>query len=213
MLDPIQLLLFVAAAALLALTPGPGIFYIAARTLAGGRAVGIASSVGTGLGGLVHVAADSVGVSALVLASAELFTALKLAGAAYLMWLGWRTLSKAGHEVIDGSVATDRVGPRRALRDGILVETLNPKTAAFFLAFISQFVQPNAAPVALQFILLGLISVALNTGVDILMALAAGRVRSAMAARSSLVKRLQQACGGAMIALGAGLALARRPAA
>ncbi|WP_292335029.1 LysE family transporter, partial [Mesorhizobium sp.] len=83
--------LYFAAALLLAITPGPGIFYVAARTLAGGRAEGVASSFGTGLGGMVHVLAGSLGVSALVLASAELFTALKLIGAVYLVWLGLRT--------------------------------------------------------------------------------------------------------------------------
>ena len=82
--DPGQLALFLAAALLLAVTPGPGIFYVAARALAGGRPEGIASCLGTGLGGTVHVLAGSVGVSALVLASAELFTALKLIGAVYL---------------------------------------------------------------------------------------------------------------------------------
>lgn len=89
--DPSQSALFLVAALLLAATPGPGIFYVAARTLAGDRAEGIASSLGTGLGGMVHVCAGALGVSALVLASAELFTALKLLGAAYLIWIGFRT--------------------------------------------------------------------------------------------------------------------------
>jgi len=93
--DFAQLALYIAAAFLLAITPGPGIFYVAARTLAGGRAEGIASSFGTGLGGMVHVLAGSLGVSAIVLASAELFTALKLVGAAYLVWLGLHTFQAA----------------------------------------------------------------------------------------------------------------------
>src|SRR5947209_5275198 len=86
---------FLAAASILAITPGPGLFYVAARTLAGGRAEGVASSFGTGLGGLVHVVAGAFGVSAIVLASAELFTALKLLGAMYLVWLGIRTFVTA----------------------------------------------------------------------------------------------------------------------
>ena len=84
-----QLALYFAAAIVLAVTPGSGIFYVAARKLGGGRAEGVASSFGTGLGGMVHVLAGSVGVSAIVLASAELFTTLKLIGAAYLIWLGF----------------------------------------------------------------------------------------------------------------------------
>jgi len=116
--DLTQLALYVAAALVLAVTPGPGIFYVAARTLAGGRAEGVASSFGTGLGGMAHVLAGSLGVSALVLASADLFTALKLIGAAYLLWLGLRTLQSAGREAslaLDGGSAAPPIGPRRAL--------------------------------------------------------------------------------------------------
>src|SRR5215210_1762573 len=98
--DPAQLALYFAAAFVLAITPGPGIFYVAARTLAGGRAEGVASSFGTGLGGMVHVLAGSLGVSAVVLASAELFTALKLVGAAYLLWLGLRTFQSARRDAL-----------------------------------------------------------------------------------------------------------------
>src|ERR671921_267939 len=100
MLDLTQLTLYFAAALLLAVTPGPGIFYVAARTLAGGRPEGVASSFGTGLGGMVHVLAGSLGVSAIVLASAELFTALKLSGAAYLVWIGLQTLQAARRDAL-----------------------------------------------------------------------------------------------------------------
>jgi threonine/homoserine/homoserine lactone efflux protein len=93
--DLSQLALYFVAALVLALTPGPGILYVAARTLAGARAEGVASSFGTGLGGMVHVLAGSLGVSAIVLASTELFIALKLIGAAYLAWLGLRAFQSA----------------------------------------------------------------------------------------------------------------------
>lgn len=128
--DPAHLALYAAAALLLAVTPGPGIFYVAARTLAGGRAEGIASSFGTGLGGMVHVLAGSLGVSALVLASAELFTALKLIGAAYLVWLGLRTVLAARREaasVLAGGAGTLPIGAAQAFREGVVVEGLNPK--------------------------------------------------------------------------------------
>lgn len=209
--DQAQLVLYLAAALLLAVTPGPGIFYVAARTLAGGRAEGVASSLGTGLGGMVHVLAGSLGVSAIVLASAELFTALKLVGAAYLIWLGIRTLRSARREASMASMVTAPVGPRRAFREGVLVEALNPKTAGFFLAFIPQFLDPAAGHVALQFVALGFVSVALNTLADIVVALAASAVRQGAAARPSLIRRLREASGAAMIALGIGLAAARRP--
>jgi threonine/homoserine/homoserine lactone efflux protein len=210
-----QLILFFAAALLLAITPGPGIFYVAARTLAGGRAEGVASTLGTGLGGMVHVLAGSLGVSAIVLASAELFTALKLIGAAYLVWIGFRTFQSARRDAaaaLNGTVAPVSVGPRRAFREGVLVEAMNPKTAAFFLAFIPQFVDPMRGPVALQFLLLGFVSVALNTLADLVVAFAASRIREGAAARPGLIRRLREVSGSAMIALGIGLALARRPA-
>ncbi len=234
MIDPTQFALFLAAAIVLAVTPGPGIFYVAARTLAGGRAEGVASSFGTGLGGLVHVAAGALGVSAVVLASAELFTLLKLVGAAYLVWLGVRAILAARREaflldraihVSGGSASDDRaqggsvsaMGVGRAFREGVLVEALNPKTAAFFLAFIPQFVE-TAGPMALgsvagQFVVLGVVSVALNTGADVVVAFLAGRIRAGAGARPLLVRRLREGAGSAMVALGVGLALARRPGA
>lgn len=202
--------LFLAAALLLAVTPGPGLFYVAARTLAGGRAEGIASSLGTGIGGMAHVLAGSLGVSALVLASAELFNALKWAGALYLVWLGWRSIRAARADALPGTAAP-AMGVRRAFREGVVVEALNPKTAAFFLAFIPQFVDPASGHAGLQFVLLGAISVALNTLADIAVALAAGRLRDGATARPGLVRRLREASGAAMIALGLGLALAKRP--
>jgi threonine/homoserine/homoserine lactone efflux protein len=164
---------------------------------------------------MVHVLAGGLGVSAIVLASAELFTALKLLGAAYLAWVGFRTLRSARRDaasVLRGGEATPPLGARRAFREGILVEALNPKTAAFFLAFVPQFVDPQGS-VALQFVALGFVSVMLNTLADVLVAFAASGIRDGAAARPGLVRRLREASGAAMIALGLGLALARRPAA
>jgi len=210
-----QLALYFAAAFLLAVTPGPGIFYVAARSLAGGRAEGIASSFGTGLGGMVHVVAGSVGVSAIVLASAELFAVLKLIGAAYLIWLGIRTFQSARRDAaaaLSGDAAAPPIGSRRAFREGVVVEALNPKTAAFFLAFIPQFVDPTVGSVAVQFVVLGFISVALNTLADIVVAFAASRIREGAVARPALIRRLREVSAAAMVALGIGLALAKRPA-
>lgn len=213
--DLTQLALFFAAALLLAVTPGPGIFYVAARTLAGGRAEGVASSFGTGLGGMVHVLAGGLGVSAIVLTSAELFATLKLVGAVYLVWIGLRTIRSARRDAsaaLHGGAAAPPVGPRRAFREGVLVEALNPKTAAFFLAFVLQFVDPAQGAVAVQFVVLGFLSVTLNTLADIVVAFGASRIRDGATARPTLIRRLREASGGAMIALGIGLALAKRPA-
>lgn len=210
MFDPVQFSLFLAAALLLAATPGPGMLYVAARSMAGGRTEGYASSFGTALGGFVHVIGGAVGVSAVLMASAEVFTLLKLAGAVYLVWLGLRTWRQAGHEL--GAIAVHASGWRRAFLEGIVVEALNPKTAAFFLAFVTQFVDPARGNVALQFIALGAISVSLNTGADIIVAVFAGRLRQKLQNRPHWFCRLQRASAGLLVTLGVALAFARRPA-
>lgn len=209
-MDIANLALFGAAALAIAVSPGPGMLYVAARTLAGGRGEGLASSFGTGLGGLVHVAAGAIGVSALVMASAEAFTVLKIAGALYLVWIGIKTIRES-RLPLEVKVAT--TGAARAFREGIVVEALNPKTAAFFLAFLPQFVDPSAGPVWLQFLLLGLISVALNTAADVVVAMMASRARSMAVARPNLLRRLRTGAGAAIAALGLALLFARRPAA
>jgi threonine/homoserine/homoserine lactone efflux protein len=199
--------LFLAAALVIALTPGPGIFYVAARTLAGGRREGMGSSLGLGLGGLVHVVAGAAGLSALMMASADTFTAVKLAGAAYLIWLGVKTIREAQIALPQAVIVT---GAARAFREGILVESLNPKTAAFFLAFVPHFVDPARGYVALQFAALGLVSVLLNTFADIAVVIMAARAREGFARRPGLIRRLREASGVVMCTLGASLAFARR---
>jgi threonine/homoserine/homoserine lactone efflux protein len=204
----VDLLLFLLAASIIALSPGPGIFYVAARTLADGRGAGLASSLGTGIGGLVHVAAGAIGVSALVLASAEAFTFLKIAGALYLVWLGIKTVREARIDLVATSPGG---GTGRAFRDGIIIEAFNPKTAAFFLAFLPQFVDPNGA-IWLQFCVLGLISVALNTAVDVAVVIMAARARSMALAQPTLLRRLRMAAGTVIAGLGLALLFSRRPA-
>jgi threonine/homoserine/homoserine lactone efflux protein len=206
--DPLNFLLFLVAATVIAVTPGPGIFYVAARTLAGGRTEGLASSFGTGFGGLFHVAGGALGVSALLLASAEAFTLLKLVGAAYLIWLGFKTLREARVDLPESVTA---VGSKRAFREGVLVEAFNPKTAAFFLAFIPQFIDP-AHNVAVQFVVLGLVTVILNTAVDVVVAFGASRARSGLIGRPGLMRRIRQGSGLVICGLGATLLFARRPA-
>ena len=208
MYDPTTLLLFLAAAAAIAVSPGPGMLYVASRTLAGGRGEGMASTLGTGIGGLVHVLAGAVGISVLIAASAMAFTALKLAGGLYLVWLGIRTF-RGATLAVPTAAAT---GSRRALREGIVVEATNPKTAAFFLAFLPQFVDPAGGSAALQFLVLGAVSVGLNTAVDAGVVVAATRIRNAVLAAPRLMRRVQQGSGAILTALGLSLLLARRPA-
>jgi threonine/homoserine/homoserine lactone efflux protein len=202
--------LFLLAALVIAAIPGPGIFYVAARTLSGGKNAGIASTFGTALGGFVHVVAGGLGVSAIILASAQLFTAFKLAGALYLVWLGIKAFREAGN-LPPGQAGP--VGTERAFREGVAVEALNPKTAAFFLAFIPQFLDPAAGHPALQFMTLGLISVALNTSADVIVVAMASTARANLSRRPNLFRRLRQGSGLFIAGLGISLALARRPAA
>jgi threonine/homoserine/homoserine lactone efflux protein len=205
---PADFSLFLIAALTVAAVPGPGIFYVAARTLSEGRRAGVASTLGTALGGLVHIIAGGLGVSALIMASAEAFAVLKFAGALYLIWLGIRALREAGELPPEPKAA----GTTRAFREGIVVEATNPKTAAFFLAFIPQFLDTATAHPALQFMALGLISVALNTLADFIVVAAANIARANFTRRPRLFQRLRQGSGLFMIGLGASLLLARRPA-
>jgi threonine/homoserine/homoserine lactone efflux protein len=200
-------LAFLFAAIVLAVTPGPGIAYVLARTVAGGRAEGLASCLGTGLGGMLHVIAAALGLSLLLAQSAVAFALVKYLGAAYLVYLGLRLLlSKAQTLAVDRVAAS---GPRRALTEGIVVEALNVKTALFFLAFLPQFVSPGAALVP-QLALLGSLCVALNTLVDVIAVIAAHRLLASDAARATRGRLLTRLSGLTMLGLGAWLALARR---
>ena len=200
---------FLLAALVLAITPGPGIAYVVARTVAGGRAEGLASCLGTGLGGLLHVMAAALGLSILVAQSAAAFTAVKYLGAAYLIYLGIRLLRREASGVALPAVRA--MGARRALLEGVLVEALNVKTALFFLAFLPQFTSP-AAPLVPQLVLLGAICVGLNTLVDVVAVFAADRLIRSDTTRAARARLLNRASGVTLIGLGSILALARREA-
>src|SRR5712691_8691924 len=154
--DPRHFLLFFTAALILAITPGPGIFYVLARSLAGGKREGVQSSFGTFAGGLFHVFAAALGISAILAASAVAFHTIKYAGAAYLVWLGVRMIRSRNAEMV---VSASQPAATGAFRQGIFTEVLNPKTALFFLSFIPQFIAPERGHVFLQFIVLGALSV------------------------------------------------------
>jgi threonine/homoserine/homoserine lactone efflux protein len=202
-------LAFLIAAAVLAITPGPGIAYVVARTVAGGRSEGLASCLGTGLGGMLHVLAAALGLSLIVARSAVAFDVVKLLGAAYLVYLGIRLLL-GKKRVLDAAPVASR-GVRRALLEGIVVEALNVKTALFFVAFLPPFVSPGGSVVA-QLVLLGGICVALNTLVDVAAVFAAHRLVGSGAARAVRARWLERVSGATMLGLGAWLALARRQA-
>ena len=202
-------LAFLFAAVVLAVTPGPGIAYVVARTAAGGRSEGLASCFGTGIGGMLHVVAAALGLSLIVAQSAVAFSLVKYVGAAYLVYLGVRLLLRRDQELTVKPVASQ--GARRALFEGIVVEALNIKTALFFLAFLPQFVSPGE-PLVPQLVLLGSICVALNTLVDVVAVFAADRMLKSNVAREARARLLTRVSGVTMLGLGAYLALARREA-
>lgn len=200
-------LAFLIAATVLAITPGPGIAYVVARTVAGGRSEGLASCFGTGIGGLFHVLAAALGLSLIVAQSAVAFNLVKFLGAAYLIYMGIRLLVRRDAALTVEPVASH--GARRALFEGVLVEALNVKTALFFLAFLPQFVAASL-PLVPQLVLLGGICVALNTLADVIAVFAAHRLLQSSAAREARARLLTRASGVTMLGLGTYLALARR---
>jgi threonine/homoserine/homoserine lactone efflux protein len=203
-----SLIAFTIAAVVLAITPGPGIAYVVARTVSGGRTEGLASCFGTGLGGLFHVLAAALGLSVIVAQSAVAFEVVKYVGAAYLIYLGVRLLLRNEPEPAIEGVAAH--GARRALLEGVVVEALNVKTALFFLAFLPQFVAPGE-PMIARLVLLGCICVALNTLVDVIAVFGAHRLLESSAGRAARARLLTRASGITMLGLGAYLALTRRP--
>lgn len=204
MFDAHRFLLFFAAAFLLAITPGPGIFYVLARSLAGGKREGILSSFGTFIGGLFHVLAAALGLSAVLAASAVAFHTVKYAGAAYLIWLGIGMIRARNAEM---NVETPGKS-NGAFRQGVLTEVLNPKTALFFLSFIPQFIAPAHGHVFLQFVVLGAISVTLNTAADLTVVCMAFPLERKLKNSVRFRRRQRVASGLGMVALGAYVAFA-----
>jgi threonine/homoserine/homoserine lactone efflux protein len=204
MIDSHHFLLFLAAALVLAITPGPGIFYVLARTLAGGRREGIESSLGTFFGGLFHVFAAALGISAILAASAVAFHTVKYVGAAYLVWLGIRMIRTRNAEM-PTQAATPAQG---SFLQGILTEVLNPKTALFFLSFIPQFIVAGRGHVFLQFLVLGTLSVLLNTIADLVVVFMAAPLERKLKTSVKFRRRQRLASGLGMIGLGAYVAFA-----
>ena len=208
--DASTFLLFAAASLAFLAIPGPSVFYIVTRSLAQGRRAGVTSMLGVQAGGLVHVVAAAFGVSAIIASSATAFTIVKYAGAAYLVLLGLRKLLSHGER----DVEVEPRGPASGSRlfwQGTVVNVLNPKNALFFLAFLPQFVDPSAGPVAPQMLVLGTLLVGLGVvsdGTYALVAAGAGRrLRETAAAR----RRLDRLSGGVFVGLGLVAALAGEP--
>lgn len=207
MIDPHRLSLFLGAATLLAIAPGPGMLYVLARTLAGGRREGVFSCLGTFLGGFAHVVAATTGLSIVLATSATAFAVVKYAGAGYLIYLGVRMIMSARR---DGDAAVEvptGTVSRNPFWQGVATEVLNPKTAIFFLAFIPQFVSRVSGGVFWQFLLLGTISVWLNTSCDLIVTFAAAPIGARLKSSAVLRRRQRAATGLTLIGLGAFVAV------
>lgn len=206
---------FLIAAFALAVIPGPGMLYVLARTLQAGARDGLLSTLGTAMGGLVHVVAAAFGLSVILATSATAFAVLKWVGAFYLIFLGLKQLLAARHDeaaILPDALALPPKPTWPAIRDGFLTEALNPKTALFFLALLPQFVALDAAPLAPRLILLGLIVVTFNSTADIVACIAASPLGRYLRRRPQAQRHLSQASGATMIGLGVFIAAAKRQA-
>src|SRR5258708_1548122 len=161
--DSARFLIFLSAAILLAIAPGPGMLYVLARALGGGRREGLLSALGTFFGGMVHVFAAAAGISIILAKSAMAFAAVKYLGAGYLCFLGIRMILDARKDDQDAAVSpANQPRGRNPLWQGVMTEVLNPKTALFFLSFIPQFVNLPHRNLSLQLVLLPALTVTLN---------------------------------------------------
>jgi threonine/homoserine/homoserine lactone efflux protein len=205
--DSSHLALFLTTAVVLLLIPGPAVLYIVAQSVEHGRRAGVTAVAGIHVGSAVHVAAATVGLSALLVSSAVAFSAVKLVGAAYLIFLGIQRL--VGRDDGDRASAANERDLGRIFRQGIVVNVLNPKTALFFFAFLPQFVDPSrsAAP---QIAVLGLLWIVVGLFSDGLYAVLSGTVGAAVRRRPGFARAQRLVTGFVLIGLGIAAALTGR---
>ena len=196
---------FILAALILLLTPGPAVLYIIARSMDQGRLAGFVSVLSIESGNSVHVLAATLGLSAILMSSALAFSIVKYLGAAYLIYLGIRRLlaRDQSHEI----TRFQRQSLRHIYSQGVLVATLNPKTALFFLAFLPQFVDPSAGSVTLQFLTLGGLFVTMAIVTDSMYALLASTAGGWLKRNQSFLRADRYLVGSVYIGLGVTAAL------
>ncbi len=198
------LAVFAAASFALIVVPGPSVLYIVGASISQGRRAGLTSMLGVQAGGLVHVFAAAIGVSALIASSAEAFNVVKFAGAAYLVYLGVQRIRHAGEEDLEAAQPRSHA---HLFRQGVVVNVLNPKVAIFFVAFLPQFIDPAAGTPGLQIIALGLVFIAIAMISDGTYALLAGTAAEHLRGSFRSRQRLDRISGTIIIGLGAVAAL------
>ena len=201
--------LFLATGVLLNLTPGPDTVYILGRSIAHGRRAGVASALGISVGSLFHTGAAALGLSAFLATSAWAFTAVKLAGAAYLIFLGVRALLERSHELVVPAHFKQN-GTAAAFRQGILTNVLNPKVALFFLAFLPQFIDSTTPSKTAAFLILGLTFVTTGTLWCLILAWFSSAFSARLRGNATVAALLNRLVGSLFIFLGLRLAVAGR---
>jgi len=195
-----SLILFVTGAAILLVIPGPAVTYIVSRSIGHGRNAGLVSALGITTGTLFHIVAATLGLSALLASSALAFQSIKYIGAAYLLYLGVKTLLQKQEELVRATRGETKLS--RLYGQGFLVCLFNPKTALFFLAFLPQFVDPARGHVTLQILQLGILFALMGWCSDSMYALVAGTVAERIRSSARLRRAQRNVSGGALIALG-----------
>jgi threonine/homoserine/homoserine lactone efflux protein len=196
------LLTYAVAATLLIIVPGPNVIYIITRGIEQGRRAAIVSSLGVQTGMLFHIAAAMLGLSALVMSSEVVFHTVKYAGAAYLIWMGWRSIRAIPTDLnIPTHVA--RVPLRRLFTQGLIINVLNPKVGLFFLAFLPQFIDPGRGAAATQVLVLGTVFVTIAVLSDGVYALASGAIGDWLKKRAAIARQRGRFSGAIYVALGA----------
>lgn len=206
--DPTLWSMFAVASVLLLITPGPAVLFIVARSMEQGRAAGFVSVLGIHLGTIFHILAASFGLSALVLSSATAFAVVKYLGAAYLIWIGLRTV--LADDLAEQTAQLRTQSLARVFRDGFVVNLFNPKTAIFFLAFLPQFIDPMRGQVHWQIIVLGLTFMGLGVISDGVFALAAGAAGEFLRRRRQALRLQRWFAGLSFMGLGIAAALVSR---
>ncbi len=202
------LVAYLALVTVLMLTPGPDMLFVLASGIRSGSRAGFVAAVGVAVGETIHLLAAAAGLAALFRAAPVLYELLRFAGAAYLLWLGVRSLrTRGGQQVVEGRGGAQST--RRAFWRGLVTNVLNPKMALFTVALLPQFVDPSRGQVPAQFLVLGACFVALEILVDGTVGLAAGRVRRVLARRPRAARGLDVASGSVFVGLAAKLALTR----
>jgi threonine/homoserine/homoserine lactone efflux protein len=200
LINPSSLLLFVTGAIILLVIPGPAVLYVVSRSIGHGRPAGLVSAMGITVGTLFHVAAATLGLSALLASSARAFQFVKYIGAAYLIYLGLCVLRSGGGDAQHAIADQPRL--RSIFGQGVLVNLLNPKTALFFLAFLPQFIDPARGHATLQILQLGVLFALMGWLSDSAWALLAGIVAGRLRGSARLRRAQRNVSGGALIVLG-----------